>query len=35
MVICQRQGKRFLDQARHLWQSSDPPALHLEAVPGG
>jgi hypothetical protein len=35
MVSCQRQGRRFLDQARHLWQSSDPQVIHLEAVPGG
>jgi hypothetical protein len=35
MVTCKRQGKRFLDLARRLWQSSDPPAIPLEAVPGG
>jgi transposase len=35
MVSCQRQGRRFLDLARRLWQSSDPPAVPLEALPGG
>jgi transposase len=35
MVSCKRQGKRFLDLARRLWQSSDPPAIDLEALPGG
>jgi transposase len=35
MVSCKRKGKRFLDLARRLWQSSDPPAIPLEALPGG
>jgi transposase len=35
MVSCKRQGKRFLDLARRLWQSSDPQAVPLEALPGG
>jgi len=33
MVTCKRQGKRFLDLAKHLWSSSDPPALPLAALP--
>jgi transposase len=33
MVSCQRQGKRFLDLARRLWQSSDPSAIDPEALP--
>src|SRR5262249_47510158 len=35
MVSCKRRGKRFLDRARRLWQGSDPPAIPLEALPGG
>jgi hypothetical protein len=35
MVSCKRQGKRFLDLARRLWQSSDPPAIDMKALPGG
>ena len=35
MVTCKRQGKRFLDLARRLWQSSDPHAIDLEALPDG
>ena len=35
MVSCKRQGKRFLDVARRLWQGSDPQAIDLEALPGG
>ena len=35
MVSCKRQGKRFLDLARCLWQSSDLPAIPLEALPDG
>jgi transposase len=35
MVSCKRRGKRFLDLARHLWQSSDPQAIDLEALPDG
>jgi len=33
MVSCHRQGKRFLDLARQLWQSNQPPAVPLEALP--
>jgi transposase len=33
MVSCHRQGKRFLDLARQLWQSHEPQAIPLEAVP--
>ena len=32
MVSCKRQGKRFLDLARRLWQSGDPPAIDLGAL---
>jgi transposase len=35
MESCQRQGKRFLDLARRLGQSSDPLAIDLEGRPGG
>jgi hypothetical protein len=35
MVSCKRRGKRFLDLACRLWQSSDPQAIPLEALPGG
>jgi transposase len=35
MVSCKRQGRRFLDLARRLWQRSDPQAIDLEALPGG
>jgi hypothetical protein len=35
MASCKRQGQRFLDLARHLWQSTDPQAIDLEALPGG
>jgi transposase len=35
MVSCQRQGKRFLDLARRLWQSSAPQAVELDALRGG
>jgi hypothetical protein len=35
MVSCRLQGKRFLDLARRLWQSSDSQAINLEAPPGG
>jgi transposase len=34
MVTCKRQGKRFLDLARRLWQCSDPQAIALESLPG-
>jgi transposase len=33
MVSCHRQGKRFLDLARKLWQSSQPQAVPLEPLP--
>src|SRR5262249_54915936 len=35
MVPCKRQAQRFLDLARRLWQSGDPPAIPLEALPDG
>jgi transposase len=35
MVSCKRQGKRFLDLARRLWQSSDPLVVPVEALPSG
>jgi transposase len=35
MVSCRRRGKRFLDLARRLWQSSDPLAIDVEGLPGG
>jgi transposase len=34
-VTCKRQGHRFLDLARRLWQSGDAPAIPLEALSGG
>jgi transposase len=34
MVSCHRQGKRFLDLARQLWQSDQPQAIPLETLPG-
>jgi transposase len=33
MVSCHRQGKRFLDLARQLWQSDAPTAIPLETLP--
>jgi transposase len=33
MVSCHRQGKRFLDLARQLWQSDQPQAIPLETLP--
>lgn len=33
MVSCHRQGKRFLDLARQLWQTNQPQAIALESVP--
>jgi hypothetical protein len=33
MVSCHRQGKRFLDLARQLWQTNQPPAIPLQNVP--
>jgi transposase len=35
MVTCKRQGQRFLDLARRLWQSGETPTIPLEALPGG
>jgi transposase len=29
MVSCKRRGQSYLDPARRLWQSSDPPAIAL------
>jgi transposase len=33
MVTCHRQGKRFLDLARKLWQSNEPQAIPVETLP--
>jgi len=33
MVTCHRQGKRFLDLARQLWQSNQPQAIAIEPLP--
>jgi transposase len=33
MVSCHRQGKRFLDLARQLWQSNQPQAVPIEHLP--
>jgi transposase len=33
MVSCHRQGKRFLDLARQLWQSDQPQAIPLQSLP--
>ena len=33
MVSCHRQGKRFLDLARQLWQSNQPQAIPVENLP--
>jgi transposase len=33
MVTCHRQGKRFLDLARKLWQSKEPLAIAVETLP--
>jgi hypothetical protein len=35
MVTCKRQGRRFIELARRLWQSSDPPTIPVEALPAG
>jgi transposase len=35
MVTCHRRGQRFLELARRLWQSNDPPAINLESLPSG
>jgi len=33
MVTCHRQGKRFLDLARQLWQSTEPQAIPITTLP--
>jgi transposase len=33
MVTCHRQGKRFLDMARKLWQSNQPQAIAVASLP--
>jgi hypothetical protein len=33
MVTCHRRGKRFLDLARTLWQSSEPQAIPVDTLP--
>jgi len=33
MVSCHRQGKRFLDLARQLWQSAEPQAIPVATLP--
>ena len=33
MVSCHRQGKRFLDLSRQLWQSNQPQAIRLDTLP--
>jgi transposase len=33
IVSCHRQGRRFLDLARQLWQSSQPQAVPLDRLP--
>src|SRR5262245_8554229 len=33
MVSCHRQGKRFLDLARQLWQSDEPQAVPVKTLP--
>jgi hypothetical protein len=33
MVTCHRQGKRFLDLARKLWQSNQPQAIPVTSLP--
>jgi transposase len=33
MVTCKRQGRRFLDLAKRLWASTDPPAIPLASLP--
>jgi hypothetical protein len=34
MVSCQRQGHRFLDLARRLWQNGEPQAPPLPNLSG-
>ena len=33
MVTCHRQGKRFLNLARRLWQAGQPQAIDLDSLP--
>jgi transposase len=33
MVTCKRQGRRFLDLAKRLWQSESPPAIPIASLP--
>ena len=33
MVTCQRQGRRFLDLAKRLWQGETPQAIALNSLP--
>ncbi len=33
MVTCHRQGKRFLDLARQLWQNTEPQAIPVATLP--
>jgi hypothetical protein len=33
MVTCKQQGKKFLDLARHLWQTGEPQAIPLVPQP--
>lgn len=33
MVTCHRRGKRFLDLARQLWQSNQPPPIAVDNLP--
>jgi transposase len=33
MVSCHRQGKRFLDLARQLWQNDEPQAVPIASLP--
>ncbi len=33
MVTCHRQGRRFLDLARQLWQSTEPQAIPVATLP--
>jgi transposase len=34
MVSCHREGNRFLDLARQLWQRNQPQGIDLEALSG-
>ena len=33
MVTCKRQGRRFLDLAKQLWQSEEQPAIPFDTLP--